>query len=95
MSAACSGCSRSSTECLHFTTYFGWTNFFALGEIVKDIGKRPFITAGFAAFIVLLPMAITSTAGWIRRLGGKRWQMLHRLDLLQCCRAAWCIIIGW
>ena len=65
--------------CLHFTTYFWLDKFFAWGEIVKDIGKRPFITAGFAAFIVLAPLAITSTAGWIRRLGGKRWQMLHRL----------------
>lgn len=65
--------------CLHFTTYFWLDKFFAWGEIVKDIAKRPFITAGFAAFIVLAPMAITSTAGWIRRLGGKRWQMLHRL----------------
>jgi sulfoxide reductase heme-binding subunit YedZ len=65
--------------CLHFTTYLWLDKFFAWGEIVKDIGKRPFITAGFAAFIVLTPLAITSTAGWIRRLGGKRWQMLHRL----------------
>jgi sulfoxide reductase heme-binding subunit YedZ len=65
--------------CLHLTTYLWLDKFFAWGEIVKDIGKRPFITAGFAAFIVLTPLAITSTAGWIRRLGGKRWQMLHRL----------------
>jgi methionine sulfoxide reductase heme-binding subunit len=65
--------------CLHLTTYLWLDKFFAWGEIVKDIGKRPFITAGFAAFIVLVPLAITSTAGWIRRLGGKRWQMLHRL----------------
>jgi len=65
--------------CLHLTTYLWLDKFFAWGEIVKDIAKRPFITAGFAAFIVLLPLAITSTAGWIRRLGGKRWQLLHRL----------------
>ena len=65
--------------CLHLTTYLWLDKFFAWGEIVKDIAKRPFITAGFAAFIVLAPLAITSTAGWIRRLGGKRWQMLHRL----------------
>jgi sulfoxide reductase heme-binding subunit YedZ len=65
--------------CLHLTTYLWLDKFFAWGEIVKDIGKRPFITAGFAAFITLLPLAITSTAGWIRRLGGKRWQRLHRL----------------
>lgn len=65
--------------CLHLTTYLWLDKFFAWGEIVKDIGKRPFITAGFAAFIVLAPLAVTSTAGWIRRLGGKRWQRLHRL----------------
>jgi len=44
----------------------------------KDVAKRPFITVGFLGFLLLLPLAITSTAGWIRRLGGKRWQMLHR-----------------
>src|SRR5207249_11997626 len=46
--------------------------------ISEDIGSRPFITLGFLGFLLLLPLAITSTAGWIRRLGGKRWQMLHR-----------------
>ena len=45
----------------------------------KDVAKRPFITAGFTAFVLMIPLAITSTAGWIRRLGGKRWQLLHRL----------------
>src|SRR5947199_27619 len=44
----------------------------------KDVAKRPFITVGFLGFLLLVPLAITSTAGWIRRLGGKRWQMLHR-----------------
>jgi len=47
--------------------------------MLKDVGKRPFITAGFAAFVCLVPLAATSTAGWIRRLGGKRWQRLHSL----------------
>jgi sulfoxide reductase heme-binding subunit YedZ len=47
--------------------------------MLKDVGKRPFITAGFAAFVCLVPLALTSTAGWIRRLGGKRWQRLHSL----------------
>jgi sulfoxide reductase heme-binding subunit YedZ len=65
--------------CLHFLTYLWLDKFFDWGEIVKDIGKRPFITAGFTAFILLLPLAVTSTAGWIRRLGGKQWQTLHRL----------------
>jgi sulfoxide reductase heme-binding subunit YedZ len=45
----------------------------------KDIVKRKYITVGFTAFLLLIPLAVTSTAGWIRRLGGKRWQMLHRL----------------
>ena len=45
----------------------------------KDIAKRKYITVGFTAFLLLIPLAITSTAGWIRRLGGKRWQQLHRL----------------
>ena len=47
--------------------------------MLKDVAKRPFITAGFTAFVCMVPLAITSTAGWIRRLGGKRWQKLHRL----------------
>ncbi len=64
---------------LHFLTYIWLDKFFAMGEIVKDVGKRPFITAGFTAFACLVPLAATSTAGWIRRLGGKRWQRLHRL----------------
>jgi sulfoxide reductase heme-binding subunit YedZ len=65
--------------CLHFLTYVWLDKFFDWPEIVKDIGKRPFITAGFTAFVLLAPLAATSTAGWIRRLGGRRWQMLHRL----------------
>jgi methionine sulfoxide reductase heme-binding subunit len=52
----------------------------ALGAwIVKDIYERPFITIGFTSFVAMLPLAITSTAGWIRRLGGRQWQLLHRL----------------
>jgi sulfoxide reductase heme-binding subunit YedZ len=51
-------------------------------SIGEDIYKRPFITIGFAAWLTMLPLAITSTAGWIRRLGGKRWNRLHRLVYL-------------
>jgi sulfoxide reductase heme-binding subunit YedZ len=51
-------------------------------SIGEDIYKRPFITVGFAAWLTMLPLAITSTAGWIRRLGGKRWNRLHRLIYL-------------
>jgi sulfoxide reductase heme-binding subunit YedZ len=65
--------------CLHFTTYIWLDKFFDLSEMWKDIAKRKYITVGFSAFLLLIPLAVTSTAGWIRRLGGKRWQMLHRL----------------
>ncbi|HSY30793.1 MAG TPA: protein-methionine-sulfoxide reductase heme-binding subunit MsrQ [Verrucomicrobiae bacterium] len=65
--------------CLHFTIYIWLDKFFDLSEIWKDIAKRKYITVGFTAFLLLIPLAITSTAGWIRRLGGKRWQQLHRL----------------
>jgi len=65
--------------CLHFTTYIWLDKFFDLSEMWKDIAKRKYITVGFTAFLLLIPLALTSTAGWIRRLGGKRWQMLHRL----------------
>ena len=68
--------------CLHFTTYLWLDKFFDLHEIAKDVWKRPFITAGFLGFISMAPLALTSTAGWIRRLGGRRWQMLHRLIYL-------------
>ncbi len=64
--------------CLHFLTYLGPDQAFDVAAMLKDVVKRPFITAGFAAFVLLLPLALTSTAGWIRRLGGKRWQALHR-----------------
>jgi sulfoxide reductase heme-binding subunit YedZ len=65
--------------CLHFLTYLGPDQSFDLAAIWKDVAKRPFIMVGFTAFVLLIPLALTSTAGWIRRLGGRRWQMLHRL----------------
>src|SRR5215470_2053530 len=64
---------------LHFITYIWLDKFFNWPEMVKDIGKRPFITIGFAAFVLLIPLALTSTSGMIRRLGGKAWRWLHRL----------------
>lgn len=64
--------------CLHFLTYLVLDQSFDFAAIWKDTAKRPFITVGFLGFLLLLPLAITSTAGWIRRLGGKRWQTLHR-----------------
>jgi len=67
---------------LHFTIYLYFDKQFDFAAMVRDVGKRPFITAGVAAFLFMLPLAITSTSGWIRRLGGKRWQQLHRLVYL-------------
>jgi sulfoxide reductase heme-binding subunit YedZ len=64
---------------LHFTTYIWLDKFFDVHEMVKDVAKRPFITMGFTAFVLMIPLAITSTRGWISRLGGKRWNLLHRL----------------
>jgi sulfoxide reductase heme-binding subunit YedZ len=65
--------------CIHFTIYLGLDKSFNLHEILVDVAKRKYITVGFAGFVLLIPLALTSTAGWIRRLGGKRWQALHRL----------------
>jgi sulfoxide reductase heme-binding subunit YedZ len=65
--------------CLHLTTYLWLDQFFDWSGIWTDIWKRPYITAGFTAFVLLIPLALTSTAASIRKLGGKRWQMLHRL----------------
>lgn len=63
---------------LHFSMWIGVDKFFDWSEMIKDVEKRRFITVGFTGFVLLIPLAWTSTAGWIRRLGGKRWQMLHR-----------------
>lgn len=65
--------------CLHFLIYFGADQFFNLPVIIEDILKRPFITFGFGAFVLLIPLAITSTNGAIRRMGAKKWQALHKL----------------
>jgi methionine sulfoxide reductase heme-binding subunit len=83
---------------LHFLTYLvgdrfasldfpdgfvAWSTFINLmASIWEDIAKRPYITVGFIAFVSMIPLALTSTAGWIRRLGGRNWQRLHRLIYL-------------
>lgn len=67
---------------LHLTTYVWLDKFFDVPAMLHDIAKRRFITAGMTGFAAMLPLALTSTAGWIRRLGGKRWQKLHRLIYL-------------
>jgi sulfoxide reductase heme-binding subunit YedZ len=64
--------------CLHFLTYIGPDQSFSLTGMWKDVEKRRYITVGFLGFLLLIPLAITSTKDWIRRLGGRRWQMLHR-----------------
>jgi len=71
--------------CLHFMTYVWLDQFFNIHSMAKDVVKRPFITAGFTAFVLMLPLAATSTAGMIRRLGGRRWRMLHRLIYVSAC----------
>lgn len=72
---------------LHFLTYLVLDQSFDLERIFQDIGKRPFITLGFLAFVLLIPLALTSTKGWIRRLG-RRWQVLHRLIYVSAVSAA-------
>jgi sulfoxide reductase heme-binding subunit YedZ len=64
---------------LHLMTWMWLDKFFDLPEMLKDVVKRPFITAGMTGFALMIPLAITSTAGWVRRLGFARWQLLHRL----------------
>ena len=64
---------------LHLLIYVWLDQFFDIEGIVKDIIKRPFVTIGFAAFVLMLPLAITSTHGMVRRLGGRAWQRLHKL----------------
>ena len=62
----------------HFTTFIWFDHFFDFAAIWKDVLKRPFVTVGFVALLLLVPLAITSTNGMTRRLGAQRWQMLHR-----------------
>ncbi len=64
---------------LHLTTYLWLDQFFDFLEIAKDIIKRPFITIGITAFLLMIPLAVTSTNAMVRRLGGRRWRQLHRL----------------
>lgn len=64
---------------MHLMTYVVLDKQFDIAEMTRDILKRRFIMAGMTSLLLMLPLAITSTAGWIRRLGGKRWQLLHRL----------------
>jgi sulfoxide reductase heme-binding subunit YedZ len=78
---------------LHFLTFIGLDNQFVLNDIARDIFKRPFVTLGFAAFLVLIPLAVTSNQFAVRRLGGRRWQELHRniylAGILGCLHYFW------
>jgi sulfoxide reductase heme-binding subunit YedZ len=64
---------------LHFTTFLWFDHFFDVAEMLKDIAKRPFILVGFIAFLLLIPLAVTSTNAMVKRLGGRNWLWLHRL----------------
>lgn len=64
---------------LHFLSYAWLDQYFVWSEIVKDVIKRPYITVGFTCFVLLIPLAATSTSAMIRRLGARRWQRLHRV----------------
>ncbi|WP_338769967.1 protein-methionine-sulfoxide reductase heme-binding subunit MsrQ [Massilia sp. METH4] len=64
---------------LHFTTFLWFDHFFDVAAMLKDVAKRPFILVGFIAFVLLVPLAATSTNAMVKRLGGKNWLWLHRL----------------
>ena len=64
---------------VHFTIYIWLDHLFDMAAVLADVPVRPFITAGFTAFVSMIPLALTSTKKWIGRLGGRRWQKLHRL----------------
>jgi len=68
--------------CLHLLTYVWFDKFFSVTEIAHDTWKRPFIFVGMASWLLLVPLAVTSTNAMIKRLGGRRWQSLHRLVYL-------------
>jgi sulfoxide reductase heme-binding subunit YedZ len=83
---------------LHFLNWLVLDQWFDLQAIAADIAKRPYITVGFTAFSLLVPLAVTSTAGWMRRLG-RRWHRLHRLiypaAILGCTHFWWQVKADW
>lgn len=80
---------------LHFLSFIGFDHDFMIVEIAKDIVKRPFVTVGFAAFMLLIPLAATSSNWAIRKLGGRKWQELHRsiylISILACVHYFWLV----
>ena len=87
------GLSAFFAAALHLSVYIGLDNFFDVDAIVKDVLKHLWVTVGMAAFLMLLPLAITSTKSWVRRLGGRRWKLLHRL--VYSAAVAGCIHFMW
>ena len=83
---------------LHFLNWLVLDQWFDLGAIAADIARRPYITVGFTAYALLVPLAVTSTAGWMRRLG-RRWHRLHRLvyaaATLGCTHFWWQVKADW
>lgn len=78
---------------MHFLTYLVLDQQLALGDVLEDVGKRPFITVGFAAWLLLIPLALTSTTTSVKKLGFVRWQRLHRLAYL--CAALGVVHFYW
>ena len=77
-----------SYGCLHMLTWLWWDRQFEIGGMIEDVLKRIYITAGMTGYLAMVPLAITSTAGWVRRLGFKKWQRLHRLIYLSASAGA-------
>jgi sulfoxide reductase heme-binding subunit YedZ len=78
--------------CVHLFSYMLFDRLFQIGEVLTDIADRPFIMAGMTALALMIPLAVTSTKGWIRRLG-RRWQTLHRIVYFSA--AAACLHFAW
>jgi sulfoxide reductase heme-binding subunit YedZ len=78
---------------VHLSVYFVLDVGFSVGDVVHDVIKHPYITMGMLAWLTLVPLAVTSTRGWVRRLGGKRWARLHRLVYVTA--VAGCIHFLW
>lgn len=80
---------------LHFLSFIGFDHAFDINDIARDIAKRPFVTVGFAAFLLLIPLAATSNNWTIRKLGGRKWQELHRniylISILACIHYFWVV----
>ncbi|MGH9531893.1 MAG: sulfite oxidase heme-binding subunit YedZ [Terriglobales bacterium] len=79
--------------CMHLTIFVWLDKYFDWQDMIDDVTKRPFITFGFAALVLMIPLALTSTNKWVSRLGGKRWQALHRLLYVSAILA--CVHFWW